>query len=460
MTTLAIIPSSGRGAVSLPMTPRPSESISLVANTRSQSIERAFGAYREEIERHLNVPANLILHTYANWPVFGTAINMLMLPGLDQGGKLDLARAVANEMTALRYLNPDASHWMEFYEFRSRDGLAFQHSTSASSRPSYAHTFYFAGIPVCLLTYSHAVFSQESEYCHPMLFMAMADAPKFFEQYARLVSATRKPYLCTYEGRDAYTELPVAPTQLDNMVLSPAIQEAVVDDMQNFFDNRNWFDANDLPYKRGYLLQGPPGNGKTSLVRALMSKWNLTAHTPQLRAKDMNDAAFIFIVDRAVRNGPALLLLEDLDRAFPKGANQTSQVSLEQLLNSLDGVTTNDGLITIATANEPENLDPAILTRPQRFDRIVHFDNPTDELRAAYFKRRNVTRSEEEMAEIVAATVNFSFTQLQECFVSSGSKAFNREDKTIYAADICEAAETLRKSIAPSRKSQVKGFHQ
>lgn len=82
-------------------------------------------------------------------------------------------------------------------------------------------------------------------------------------------------------------------------------------------------------------------------------------------------------------------MLEDLDRCFPVEQEGESgcQISLQQLLNHLDGVENQEGTIVAATANNPRILDPAILRRPGRFDRVVGFPNPSPDLRERYFRR-------------------------------------------------------------------------
>ena len=88
-----------------------------------------------------------------------------------------------------------------------------------------------------------------------------------------------------------------------------------------------------------------------------------------------------------MNDAPAMILLEDIDRTFPRTGESQGKVSLQQLLNCLDGVATGEGIVTVATANEPTILDPAILRRPGRFDRVVHFPNPSAVLRREYFCR-------------------------------------------------------------------------
>jgi cell division protease FtsH len=87
------------------------------------------------------------------------------------------------------------------------------------------------------------------------------------------------------------------------------------------------------------------------------------------------------------------VILEDLDRAFPTEGKRTQErtVSFQTLLNCLDGVGTQDGVIVVATANDPTCLDAAILKRPGRFDRVVQFRNPDTDLRREYYRRLNAT---------------------------------------------------------------------
>ena len=91
---------------------------------------------------------------------------------------------------------------------------------------------------------------------------------------------------------------------------------------------------------------------------------------------------FFIYLRKLLTNTPALVILEDLDRAFPTEGKRTRErtVSFQTLLNCLDGVGTQEGVIVVATANDPTCLDPAILKRPGRFDRVVQFRNPDPDL--------------------------------------------------------------------------------
>ncbi len=175
----------------------------------------------------------------------------------------------------------------------------------------------------------------------------------------------------------------------DDLVLDYKVHSMLRDDFEAFFERQAWFRANKLPFRRGCLLHGPPGNGKSTAIRAMMSSRGLTAYTMRLFTDQLDDSDLDSLFDLAVKNRPSMVLLEDLDRAFPKTGETKSRISLQALLNALDGVGTGEGIVVVATANEPTILDPAILRRPGRFDRVVHFPNPSAELRQQYLQQLN-----------------------------------------------------------------------
>src|SRR5579863_2532502 len=117
------------------------------------------------------------------------------------------------------------------------------------------------------------------------------------------------------------------------------------------------------------------------------------------------------------RPAPSIIVLEDIDRVFPRTGQSRSQVSLQALLNALDGVASGEGIITVATANEPTALDPAILKRPGRFDRVVCFPLPSPELRHQYFRKLNLSFDFADFETVVEETDAMSFAQLREIHI-------------------------------------------
>jgi hypothetical protein len=133
--------------------------------------------------------------------------------------------------------------------------------------------------------------------------------------------------------------------QWDDLVLDYKVRTMLKDDFESFFEREAWFRENKLPFRRGYLLHGPPGNGKSTAVRAMMTSRGLTAYTTRLFDSQVDDSDLDRLFELAVKNRPSMVLLEDLDRAFPKAGVTKSRVSLQQLLNNLDGVGTGEGTL-------------------------------------------------------------------------------------------------------------------
>src|SRR5439155_1165690 len=101
----------------------------------------------------------------------------------------------------------------------------------------------------------------------------------------------------------------------DSVLLDPSLNEMVRDDYETFWDSEAWFHSRNLPYKRGFLLYGPPGNGKTTAARIMACHPQVSAFSIELKEQLPNEALsdlFQAAEDRA----PALIILEDLDRTF------------------------------------------------------------------------------------------------------------------------------------------------
>ncbi len=244
----------------------------------------------------------------------------------------------------------------------------------------------------------------------------------------------------------------------DDLVLDHKIRSLLKNDFESFFERQAWFRENKLPFRRGYLLHGPPGNGKSTAVRAMMTSRGLTAYTMRLFDSQVDDSDLDRLFEQAVKNRPSMVLLEDLDRAFPRTGETKSRISLQALLNCLDGVGTGEGIIVVATANEPTILDPAILRRPGRFDRVVHFANPSAELRQQYLQRLNPSLPPRHLKLSVEQSDGLSFAQLREVHVIAGQRAFERKGE-IGEGDLLLAIHALRQStLTASRNGTAAGF--
>jgi ATP-dependent 26S proteasome regulatory subunit len=110
----------------------------------------------------------------------------------------------------------------------------------------------------------------------------------------------------------------------------------------------------------------------------------------------------------------------------------------------MDGLTTEDGVIVVATANDPTSLSNALLKRPGRFDRVARFSTPSVDLRRRYLTHMSGGNFDEAEATAAALALDrFSFAQIREAYILAGQFAFNCGSE-ITANDMARAAKQLR----------------
>lgn len=109
---------------------------------------------------------------------------------------------------------------------------------------------------------------------------------------------------------------------LSSVVLAPGISERVENDVRNFLSRREWYSARGIPYRRGYLLHGPPGSGKTSFIQALAGKLGYDITVLQLSQRGMMDDKLAFLLSTIPSR--TFVIIEDIDAAFNKRV-QTSE---------------------------------------------------------------------------------------------------------------------------------------
>ncbi len=207
---------------------------------------------------------------------------------------------------------------------------------------------------------------------------------------------------------------------LDNLILRGSLKEEISADLNSFFSARETYETYGVPWKRGIIFVGPPGNGKTHAVKALIN----SLHQPCLYVKSFktqfntDEENIHRVFERARQAAPCILVLEDLDSLV------TAQ-NRSFFLNELDGFADNIGIVTLATTNHPERLDPSILDRPSRFDRKYPFDLPEIPERIAYISMWNeklqssLRISDAVVQQLSERTESFSFAYLKELFLSS-----------------------------------------
>ena len=167
---------------------------------------------------------------------------------------------------------------------------------------------------------------------------------------------------------------------------SPEIEE-VIDDIKKFWSQIETFKNYKFAHKRGILLYGEPGCGKSSIIQLCMKHIVEDMDGIVINIKDEDDVdyylSFIHNFRKVEPNRPLIIIMEDLDSIVGEDRYSTSRV-----LNVLDGIKQIENVVYIATTNYPEKLEERITDRPSRFDRRYEVQLPDGEMRMAYFKHK------------------------------------------------------------------------
>jgi SpoVK/Ycf46/Vps4 family AAA+-type ATPase len=204
------------------------------------------------------------------------------------------------------------------------------------------------------------------------------------------------------------------------------MKASLIEDVYGFFDAQALYKELGVPWKRGVIFHGVPGNGKTISIKALMGALhNRPYPIPSLYVKSFENcngpqASVSAIFAQARASAPCLLVFEDLD-------SLVQDETRSYFLNEVDGLESNDGILMIGSTNHLEALDPAISKRPSRFDRKYHYKIPgiaEREAYAAYWRQKleqtgsgRVDFPEGVGGVVAALTEGFSFAYLKELFV-------------------------------------------
>jgi chaperone BCS1 len=177
------------------------------------------------------------------------------------------------------------------------------------------------------------------------------------------------------------------PRPAESVILRAGQLEELIADVRTFLLRRNWYLDRGLPYRRGYLLHGPPGTGKSSAVLAVASALRMDIAYLSLTNASLDDNELGELLADVPAN--AIVLIEDIDCAFVerKGTtDKTSRLTFSGLLNALVGVAAGEGRVLFATTNHPERLDPALI-RPGRIDRKLAIDYANaDQMRRLFLR--------------------------------------------------------------------------
>jgi len=203
----------------------------------------------------------------------------------------------------------------------------------------------------------------------------------------------------------------------DNIVELPETANThVLKGMKKFWTRKDRYEKFGFVYKRGVLLWGPPGSGKSVTINLLMKELISLNGIVLLCGHPEFLAHMLQRIRQMEPNRPIIVVLEDIDEIIEKHGEHS-------ILSMLDGENQIANVVYLATTNYPERLGARIVNRPSRFDERIFVGMPSEAARKTYLKfatkefvkqEGGTPLSEEELDKWVSDTENFSIAHLRE----------------------------------------------
>ena len=217
----------------------------------------------------------------------------------------------------------------------------------------------------------------------------------------------------------------------------------VMNDIKLFFkkDTKELYKKMNILYKRGVIIHGDPGNGKTAMIREIIRQ--LSNVTTIIINPNTPRVTFVLSeLINALKERPSIIVIEDIDSVILNN-------NRSEFLNILDGINMKSGIYFIGTTNYPERIDPAFVNRSGRFDRLYKIPNPNETIRRLFFRsskigellegyrihKDNTENNELDIVELfVKYSDGLSMANLKELMISTQYMLISNNDKSIEEA--------------------------
>lgn len=272
-------------------------------------------------------------------------------------------------------------------------------------------------------------------------------------------------------SRSSTEEVAVGSITLDDVGDMVATKQALTEAVLWPLQHPDTFERLGVDPPRGVLLYGPPGCGKTFVVRALASSGRLSVHAvkgAELMDKwvGASEQAVRELFRRARDSAPSLVFLDEVDALAPRrGQSFDSGVTdrvVAALLTELDGVEPLRDVVVLGATNRPELIDPALL-RPGRMERLVFVEPPDAQARKDILKtaaRAVPLDADVDLDALAAGLDGFSAADcaalLREAAMAAMRRSIDAADVTV--ADIETARATVRPSLDPVQVASLRAF--
>jgi len=280
--------------------------------------------------------------------------------------------------------------------------------------------------------------------------------PKEYSEAAfKTIADLHKKYGEKGRSRDSIRDL-----SWNRIFLQSKLKNFLKNDFERFLESRDFYKKElRLPWKRGYMFYGPPGNGKTLLIKILADVYDLATYDMKWAVrdgeieisshKDTNPFQRIYNYVYPGKSKPTIYYIEDIDKfTAAQGSDDNPTVQLHSLVKALDGVVEIDEVIIIATTNEMNFLCDALANRPGRFDVVKEIGMPDVECIQLFLKYYNF--------EIAGGNECLAESMIKDKFTMAYVEDFIKVAKTYYKKNILSIEEM--KFIYAETKSHVKSF--
>ncbi|RZC80765.1 hypothetical protein C5167_043340 [Papaver somniferum] len=258
-------------------------------------------------------------------------------------------------------------------------------------------------------------------------------------------------------NKDSYLILDTLPSEYDSRVKAMEVDEKPTEDYNDIgglekqiqelveaivlpMTHKERFQKLGVRPPKGVLLYGPPGTGKTLMARACAAQTNATflkLAGPQLVQMFIGDGAKLVrdAFQLAKEKSPCIIFIDEIDAIGTKrfdsevSGDREVQRTMLELLNQLDGFSSDDRIKVIAATNRADILDPALM-RSGRLDRKIEFPHPTEEARARILQihsRKMNVNPDVNFEELARSTDDFNGAQLKAVCVEAGMLALRRD---------------------------------
>jgi transitional endoplasmic reticulum ATPase len=272
-------------------------------------------------------------------------------------------------------------------------------------------------------------------------------------------------------SRSASEELTVGNVTLDDVGDMAEAKQALTEAVLWPLQHPDTFARLGVDPPRGVLLYGPPGCGKTFVVRALASTGQLSVHP--VKGSELMDK-WVGSSEKAVRelfrrardSAPSLVFLDEVDALAPRrGQSFDSGVTdrvVAALLTELDGIDPLRDVVVLGATNRPDLIDPALL-RPGRLERLVFVEPPDAAARGEILRTagKSIPLSDDvDLDEVAAGLDGYSAADcvalLREAALTAMRRSIDAADVT--AADLAAARKTVRPSLDPMQVESFRAF--